>query len=593
MTTWLQRWWRDASSVDLRALAAMRVALGVVLVADLALRLCDLGAFYTDGGVLPRATLMGLAEFSRPSLLLVSGGPMWSGAIIAAAGLAALAFTIGWRTRTAALVLFVLLASIQARNPVILIGGDIQIMALLLWALFLPLGARFSVDAAVAHTPPPRSGRYRSIAAFALLVQIVSVYFFSAILKDGDAWWPDGTAVYYALELDRYTTDIGRWLQQYPSLTRPLAHGVWFLEWAAPLLVFAPVFMHGLRTTAWVLLSLMHIGFLLCLELGHFPWVSLAALLALTPPKLWHAARRALDRNATARRRTRIYYDRDCGFCLASCHLLRVFLVVPRARIAPAQDTPRAQRLMDAHWSWVVIDGDNTAHLKYEAFVALLRASLLFRWMAPLAARPWAIRAGDALYDAVAAQRGTIAALTRWLWQPRPVRWRPGTAAHGVAGAALVAVTAWNAHTVGWLPAPALQPIAPLMQALRIDQRWDMFAPEPSRTDGWIVLPGTLEDGRDIDLRAADRVLDWQRPDPPNAHRNVRWHSYEWRLLALREESLFLAYGRHLCRRFNADRAPGTRLERFDLVYVVETSPPPGGRATLERRTAWHHRCLP
>ena len=94
MTTWLQRWWHDASSVDLRALAAMRVALGAVLLADLALRLCDLGAFYTDGGVLPRATLMGLAEYSRPSLLLMAGGPRWSGAIIAAAGLAALAFTI-------------------------------------------------------------------------------------------------------------------------------------------------------------------------------------------------------------------------------------------------------------------------------------------------------------------------------------------------------------------------------------------------------------------------------------------------------------------------------------------------------------------
>ncbi|MBY8965923.1 HTTM domain-containing protein [Algiphilus sp. NNCM1] len=589
----LQRWWQSASSIDLRGLAAMRVLLGSILLWDMVLRLTDLEAFYSDGGILPRSTLLEAAADSRFSLLMASGASWWPAAIIVVTALAALAFTLGWRTRLANLVLFVAVGSMQSRQPLILIGGDILIMALLFWCLLLPAGARWSADAALSSTPPPRRHRYRSLAAFGLLVQVVSVYFFSAVLKHGDAWWPDGTAVYYALELDRYTTDIGRWLQQWPMLTRSLSYGVYGLEWLAPLLIFAPVATYRLRLLAFILLMGMHIGFLLCLELGHFPWVSMASLMALSTPGLWQMLRRKLDPKKPAALRTRIYYDRDCAFCHASCHLLRVFLVLPRTRIEAAQDTPRAHRLMEAHWSWVIIDGERTAHLKFEAFIALLRASLLFRWLAPLMQWSPIQRFGTAVYDRVANGRGAVAAWTRWFWQPRPVRWRYGGAHQAVAVVALLTITVWNAHTVDWLSRTWVTPLAPVVQTLRLDQRWDMFAPEPSRRDGWIVFPATLENGETIDLRRPQQALTWQRPERPNAHRNVRWHSYEWRLLALKNEALFLAYGRYLCRSYNAEAVAGQRLVRFDMVYVIDTSPPPGGQSSVERRTAWHHRCLP
>lgn len=571
-------------------MAALRIALGLLLLIELTLRLCDVGAFYSDDGVLPRATLLGLDDIGRISLLLASGGHWWAMLLIGAAWLAAGAFALGWHTRLASILLFVLIGSLQSRNPLVLIGGDIVMMMLLFWSMFLPMGARFSADAAVAETPPPRSHRHRSVAGTALLIQVVAVYFFSAVLKSGDAWWPDGTAVYYTLELARYTTDIGRWLQQFEGLTRALTYGVYALEWLAPLLVFSPIATQRLRLLAFALLVVMHIGFALCLELGHFPYVSLVALLALAPSLLWTRLQRRLGRG---RGGVRIYYDRDCGFCLASCRLLRVFLALPRTRIAPAQEVPRAQRLMDAHWSWVIIDADSVAHLKYDAFVALLRASPIWFWLAPLAGMAPLQRAGTYLYDAVAGSRGRTAEATRWFWQQRAVRWRVGALQQSLAGAALVLVLAWNLQTIDLLPARTLQPAAPLMSALRIDQRWDMFAPAPSRRDGWIVMPATLENGREINLRAPDGPLDWSRPQPPNHHRSVRWHSYEWRLLDLRDASLFLAYGRYLCRQYNSGTAIGSRIQRFDMVYVIRHTPPPGGEATLQRRTAWQHQCLP
>lgn len=589
MSHFLQRWWRECATVDLRGLAALRVLLGLVLLVELGLRLGDLGAFYTDAGLLPRVTLIETIDIGRVSLLLASGSAWWSGALVVLAWLAAAAFALGWHTRAATLALFVLLASIQSRNPLILIGGDILIMALLLWSLFLPMAARFSADAALAKQPPPLSNRHRSPAALALLVQVVSVYFFSAVLKHGDAWWPDGTAVYYALELERYATALGRWLQGFPSITQALTYFVYFLEWGVPLLVFAPIATRAFRLAAFALLMLMHLGFLLCLELGHFPWVSFAALMALTTPTLWDSLRHRLDRGGA----TRIYYDRDCAFCLASCRLLVTFLAIRRATIQPAQEVTRAQRLMEAHWSWVVIDGDNVAHLKFDAFIALLRASPIFFWLAPVGALSPLQKLGTRGYDLVANRRGAVATATRCFWQPRDPRWRSSRAGQTLAAAALAVVTAWNMHSVGWLPTSWLQPVAPLVQALRIDQRWDMFAPEPSKRDGWLVFPGELEDGQRIDLRKPDGQLDWQRPQPPNKHRNVRWHSYEWRLLELKSEALFLAYGRYLCRQYNADASAGQRLQRFDMVYIIEPSPPPGESSRPERRTAWRHQCLP
>src|SRR3546814_12916920 len=112
-------------------------------------------------------------------------------------------FALGWRTRLAAIAPFVLWASLINRNPIVLIGGDLLLCCLLFWAMFLPLAARYSVDAALSTTPPPHANLHVSWASLGILVQAMSVYFFSAILKSGHEWFPDFTGVYYALMLDR------------------------------------------------------------------------------------------------------------------------------------------------------------------------------------------------------------------------------------------------------------------------------------------------------------------------------------------------------------------------------------------------------
>src|SRR5688500_9578472 len=53
------RKWSDVFALDARSLAAMRVGLGLVLLLNLCDLAWDLPAFYTDAGLLPRATRVG------------------------------------------------------------------------------------------------------------------------------------------------------------------------------------------------------------------------------------------------------------------------------------------------------------------------------------------------------------------------------------------------------------------------------------------------------------------------------------------------------------------------------------------------------
>src|SRR5207244_11653181 len=58
--------------------------------------------------------------------------------------------------------------------------------------------------------------------------------------------------------------------------------------------------------------------------------------------------------------------------------------------------------------------------------------------------------------------------------------------------------------------------LASLLRFLSLDQRWDMFSPDPARADGWTVIPAKLTDGTMIDLlssRPADDLGErWSDP---------------------------------------------------------------------------------
>ncbi|MDY6766007.1 MAG: HTTM domain-containing protein [Candidatus Nanohaloarchaea archaeon] len=288
---------RDRFTVDTRSLAAFRIGLGLLLLVDLALRARDLTAFYTDNGVLPRTAL--ISQFGEPwqwSLHLVHGSAAAQAVLFTAAGVAAVALTVGYRTRLATVVSWLLLVSLHHRNPVVLNGGDDLLGLLLFWSMFLPLGARWAVDS--------RSGASGdsvvSVATAALLLQPVMMYTVNAVMKMQGEAWLDGGALAAILSLEQFTVRLGPVLAQHRSVLMPFLH-VLDLLWVAmlagaALLVLLP---RHLRTPLLGLYVGGHLFMAGIMRLGLFPFIAIVALLPFLPDTFW---RRLPPRTAAVRR---------------------------------------------------------------------------------------------------------------------------------------------------------------------------------------------------------------------------------------------------------------------------------------------------
>lgn len=594
--SFIQRYPRLAEmiGIDLRTLALFRVALGLVLLWCVLSCFRDLNAFWTDLGVMPRTWMIESDSRWRFSLYLVNGQPWFVALLLLVQAGCAAMFALGWRTRFAAITSFVLWASLINRDPMVLIGGDLLLCCLLFWAMFLPLGARYSFDAALSTIPPPEKNLHVSWASLGLLLQVMSVYFFSAIMKTGREWWPDFTAVYYALMLDRHALPFGHWLLNFPGLLKVLSAYVYGLELLGPILIFTPYFLRPVRLVLMLMLMAMHAGFLLCLQLGHFPFVSFASLTAFTGGWLWDAAARR--RAARASVPPRLYYDRDCGFCLTSCLLLRQLLLIPELQIAPAQETPRARTLLEANDSWVLIDSDEQAYLKWAAFTMLVRRSPLFGWCSPLLRIAVLDKPGTLAYDFVGRHRDRFGAITARLMPRRETRFEVSRFWYGVAGVLTVLVLIWNLHTIRVLPATTYHAMTPIFRVLRIDQLWNMFAPYPLKEDGWWVVPGRLADGSEIDLLNPQRgAPDYRKPENyATEQENIRWLTYRGRLWEKQYAAHRRWYGRYLCRQWNDSLAahdPARRLQSLQMIYMLERTPPPGETAQVEQVVVWRQDC--
>ena len=271
--------------IDVRSLALFRLSLGVILLVDLASRARLLTTNYTDAGAHPRTALASYTvEGTLPSLHALAGSARAEIALFVAAAVAAALLALGWRTRLATFVSWLLLDSLQQRNLMVLDGGDHLLRFLLFWSIFLPLGAWGSLDA--RRKGPPPSPTVCSPASTALLLQVAGMFFITGLLKTGPEW-SDGTAISYAIARKWWILPFGEWLLAHPPLPRLLTPAVRVVEMLAPLLLFSPVATAALRglgiLALWGLLAGLGLG----LWLNLFPFIAGAGLLPFLPPVAW------------------------------------------------------------------------------------------------------------------------------------------------------------------------------------------------------------------------------------------------------------------------------------------------------------------
>ena len=481
---------------DIAPVAFFRILFGLQLFNYFWQLYPNLTAFFTDEGIFPRRQL--LAFYPERLSLLNLVGEWWQVAVVwAFSCVVALALTVGWRTKLACFLAFVLIVAFQWRNPLILDGSDLVFRFVPLWLMFTNAGGLYAIDA--LRGPQPPAGRGWALPVRILELQVAWIYLATGIEKIAGALWAGGTAAYYALQLEH---TFGRWWAR-PIALQPVL--VTLISWGtiAVELGFLPLAMIPSRWTrviAAVAAGGLHLGILTLMNVGNFPVIMLSTLVLFLPPT-W----------------IRAFVDRAHG-------------------TLPERIPPIARR------SW-------------ERFVVFAADQL------PIAA------------DQAA---------------------RPNGLFRRIAALALVAFALFVFSTAVPRQLDMLRPTgdtAGLVRFLSLDQRWDMFSPDPARADGWMLGPARLIDGTAFDLYTGGPVdNDSERYSDPLYTRWVKVHE---RIANAGYGDYRLEYARHFCRARNLHLRPGqVPLDTFELIYIERViRAPEEGPPVFNKYQLWEHKC--
>ena len=513
--------------VDLRSLALFRITIGICLLAYLIGRIPTLREFYTDAGVLPHS----------PGLSLHGLSGQWTVqlGLILLAVVFALGFISGYRSRLCAAVSWVLLTSLHSRNPVLVLGGDDLLRLLLFCSIFVPVGARFSLDRALNPGLSPLPDRHLSPGTLVLVLLLCAVHWVAASSPDFIAFAGVATAI------------------------------LWLV---GPLPALSPVLTAPLRLVVVSAMVLSYARLGLSADLALLPWVGMAAWSALLPGELWDwVARRMRVRDASD---LTIWIDGGCGFCRRMATTLNHALLSSAARIREAQSDPGMDALMRSRTSWIVQTPDGIFQ-EFDGFVELCRHASVARWAVPLLARAPVRWVGERAYRWVARHRAESSRVLRTAVPPVPgAKARlPGDLVIALVFLLMVVGQAAHAKDGG----PWASRASGLLRPLLLNPDWTRLAEPASDRGGWYAIDGATKDGSLLNVLAGGGP-------PSDGPSDLRWEALagrEWpkylrRIRSKENAEMRKAFGDYLCRRWSRDHAPAQRL---DLLWVYFHAGPP------------------
>jgi Vitamin K-dependent gamma-carboxylase len=485
---------------DRRTLALTRILLGLLLVFDLFHRGRWWTNFYSFDGVCPNAWSVAKAPawgyfslfhaFSTHAELAV----LWSVMFVTS-----VALLVGYRTRVAQLAALVFVTSMNARVLLVENGGYVVENLLLLWTAVLPLGDRFSLDALLAsmrrrhertatelddrdgYLTNEQRAPFESIVVPAILLQIAAIYLFNFLHKTGSSW-KDGTAVHYVFYITHYGTPLGGALRdRLPTgIVAALTRATLATEAIIPFAVLSPVGGAWPRRLAVTLICALHIGFGIVLTLGPFSWSCCVLASLLVCRADWEVVFRVMRRPA---RRRVVVVDLGSPTSLSVCRVLS---------------------RLDGFGLLTFREGDvPTRGVDFAPVVAALPLGPLVAWLFRL---PRFARLVEA----------TIAAFARYVSAdvapplPSSVPRFRGLLREAVAAALLLAfvneLLASEQSSRPTLHLPYVEAARAPLHELRIFQDWGMWAPEPPKVDGTLVVDALTVDGRHIDPFQLERA---------------------------------------------------------------------------------------
>jgi hypothetical protein len=597
---------------DHRSLGLARIYLGVLLLHDLVRRLPDISTWYSNEGILPNHVVLWRPHSEYMfSFFFAASRTAEAAVMFVLCAAVFIAFLVGYRTRVTKLLAFACMVSMAYRLAFLENGGDIALKVLFAWMLFMPLGARFSIDAVkdslaarrertaeelnvkVPQRDPTKHA-VASLAFFALLLQLAVIYYFNAVNKRG--WtWHRGSAVHYVLYQERMITWFSLLVRDYMPLriSRMLTLGTLTLEYAAPILLLTPIFWRRTRRLAVLLLPLMHLGFAACLNLGQFSFNMVGFFPLLLTAENWEWLGKEFGPGPERARAVHVREASPLAFAWA--RLLSRLDSFERLKFAPLGAEPPEGA------SWYVEDPATgrraTGARAFVECVAALPCGRPLAWL--LGLRPF-LAVSERVGRLLARKEGAVA---RWLrlGAPRPEASDPSPARLWVRrrfavvrelGVMVLLVCCTSQLLVEnnaipkRLKLPQPKWMAQVVWYPRLTQGWQMFSPDAPTGERLLYVDAVTFGGRHVDPlnEAASRVAALPLDHiPPHLEQDEWWHDYVrgipeaegyWRGL----KDWIFAYHHRTGR-------PEDRIVSFEARLIETENPPPGQRGQRNIRT--------
>jgi hypothetical protein len=467
----LLKYIRKVISLDLRALAFMRIGIAFTIMVDLIFRLSDLEAHYTDNGVLPLEALFKyLWDKNYFSIYTISTSWHLMAMLFLINIFCAFCLMLGYKTNFFTVICWIFLLSLHNRNPLINQGGDDLLRLTLFIGIFLPWGYCYSLDTLKNINLKNNSYLYCSVGCFAYILQIICMYVFSALHKSSPEWTTDFTALYYALSLDQILLPFGQFIFPYYNFLLLITFLVYHIELLLPFALFIPFFNAYFRVCFFIVMTFMHIGIVLSLNVGLFPLISTVCALGILPPFIFNA----IDKFKIS-------------------HQLRVLALKIPIKSTTSYIFPKEN------------------FIQYNLMILFSICILVINL-------------------------GTIKKLT------------------------LSPESYFNCF----------------IKTIRIDQHWAMFAPYVFKDDGWFILLGKTDDGKEINIHenAYDNKVNFRKPVyVAGTYKNDRWRKYSEGILMVYNDRFRPFYCSFLINQWNRDHIH-RKVKSLEIIYMKERSLP-------------------
>jgi len=273
---WNQFWFK---SIDARQYAALRIAFGGLSVVYLLGLLPYVEAQFSGLGWLRDIQQIAVQNGGSWSLFFIQAGAqattlayaiVWMGII------AAFMLMIGWQSRLAAFITWLVWVSLWNRNPLLLDGDDAILKLMCFYLMLSSCGNCWSVDACLQIKPQQVSVWPLRLIQF----QIALIYFVSGWVKFHSPEWLDGTIMQYVLIHPQYSRWDGWSFIDNPLLSGVLVALAGFIRWWELLFPFLLINARS-RKISLLIGILFHAGLLLTMNLRWFPVIMLSLYPAL------------------------------------------------------------------------------------------------------------------------------------------------------------------------------------------------------------------------------------------------------------------------------------------------------------------------